>query len=54
MPDPKAPDDNPLKKEIDNVSKFGRGLLKNSAPSKAAEGADNLRKSAMKKLGFGK
>lgn len=52
MPDPKAPDGNPLKKEIDKVSSAGRGLLKNSGPNQLAQGANNLRKMAKKKLGF--
>lgn len=52
MPDPKAPDDNPLKKEIDKVSSAGRNVLRMSGPNQLAAGAKNLRSMAKKKLGF--
>lgn len=63
MPDPKAPDDNPMAQDINNVSSAGRGLLSNSAPNQVAKfannvgndvksGAKNLRNLAKKKLGF--
>ena len=59
MPDPKVPDKNPMKKEIESIAKYGKGIIKHTAPyqagkvaSSAGKKAKNLRDGALKKLGF--